>query len=665
MRSQAYNQLNCIRMQIAPASKVYQTKPGLPANKLGRLLEQTDSFMVPQNEFNFRSSASINNASIEMEEAILGGILLDPDILSEIGDIPIAAFTISNHRRVYGAILEINRAGCKPDVNIVAREMANAGTLQEAGGKAKLVQLLDRVVHSGNIAEYARLLKEDYQRHYLSSTLRKFAELSETEGNLDSVLQQAKEYLAGIEAETSKLSLEDAAERAKHILEAKHPELTENIELEKIRATCGMGSYDWERKIIKPLKRELNAERFRFDLLNLLAIDDEIERIHQQAELAPKYQMSAATIDQALFLLKQRTTTPETQCFDLDQFFDLESKGLTWVIPELLPDGETVILAGAPKSGKTLLAIDAAFAVATGEGTFLQEVVERGRVLIVSVDESAHSTKNKLIKRGFRRSDAKNVQVMTRFDVRQIRALEERLETFRPTLVIIDSLKRITHGQEVSENSAEFADNIYTLKETLTRYGASGILIHHTNKNQDALGVGKIRGSSAIAGAVWGTWQLDHIPKPDPNNKKKLIIDPKDPKRVLSVFARDTEGQQLRIELDLENNGWINHGGVSDSEEWEIERKTLRTRITEVLTLNTHKPGLSGREIIELLGMTSGEGGSVYSELNRMVGKRLLNCKPAPGNKRFHIYSLPDQFADFSHTPPPSPTQRSNCYMWC
>ncbi len=461
----------------------------------------------------------------------------------------------------------------------------------------------------------------------------------------------------------AKTTLETAVDQARQVLQAKHTELTENIELEKVRQTSTMSSYDWERKIIKPLKKELDGDRFRLDLLNLLAIDDEVERIRQQAMLAPKYQMSTSTLDKALQLIKMQTTTPKPQWFDLDSFFDVEVEGLKWVIPELLPVGETIILAGPPKSGKTLLAIDAAFAVATGESAFLKEAVAQGRVLIISVDESAHSTKAKLIKRGFRRGDASNVQVMTQFDVRQIKALEERLEVFRPTLVIIDSLKRIAHGQQVSENSAEFADNIYTIKELLTKYRAGGILIHHTSKNQDALGVDKIRGSSAIAGAVWGIWQLDHIPKPDPNNKKKLIIDPKDPKRILSVFPRDAEGQQLRIELDLEDHSWVNQGGVNDSEEWLEERRTLKVQIIDALTRNAHKPGCSGREIIELMGMTPSEGRSVYSELNRMVGKRLINCHPAPGDKRYNIYSLPKESpsaVEFPHTPPSPPGSDNN-----
>ncbi|MEP0755607.1 AAA family ATPase [Trichocoleus sp. Lan] len=460
-----------------------------------------------------------------------------------------------------------------------------------------------------------------------------------------------------------KLPLEDAAKLAKDILKSDSDELTANLKLEEVRQSCGMNSWDWERKIIKPLKRNLEGDRFKLELLGLLQIDDPVERIRQQALLAPKYQMSTATLDKALGLIKQRTSTPEVTALDLGSFFDLESEGLEWLIPELLPVGETVLCVATPKCGKTLLGIDAAYAVATGEDTFLGQSVPTGRVLLVSVDESANSTKSKLIKRGFRRQDAENVRVMSRFDVSQMAKLEAELEDFRPNLVIIDSLKRITHGREISENSAEFAEIIYELKELLTRYKASGILVHHANKDREAMGVGRVRGSTAIAGAVWGTWQLDHIPKEDPGNKKKFVIDPKDPKRLLTVFARDTEGQQMRIELNPENNRWEKLGEVGEAEEGEGDREALKSRILAILHRNAHTCGLSGREIIELLGMTPEDGRGIYTVLNRMVNRRLIDCRPAPGDKRYNVYSLPKLSQDTvpnntqqSTQPPPSPT---------
>ena len=122
----------------------------------------------------------------------------------------------------------------------------------------------------------------------------------------------------------------------------------------------------------------------------------------------------------------------------------------------------------------------------------------------MSVDESESSTKKKLLKRGFRESDKGKLKIISHWNLSQLDFLERTLEDFKPDLVIIDSLKRITTGRDISENSAEFADSIYELKEMLTKYGASGILIHHSNKNPDHSGVAKIRGNTSIPGAVWG-----------------------------------------------------------------------------------------------------------------------------------------------------------------
>jgi hypothetical protein len=72
-----------------------------------------------------------------------------------------------------------------------------------------------------------------------------------------------------------KLSLKEAVVKAREILTAESDELTANIKLEEIREACGMSGYDWERKIIKPLKRDLEGDRFKLELLGLLQIDDQ------------------------------------------------------------------------------------------------------------------------------------------------------------------------------------------------------------------------------------------------------------------------------------------------------------------------------------------------------------------------------------------------------
>ena len=449
-----------------------------------------------------------------------------------------------------------------------------------------------------------------------------------------------------------KISLKEAAALAQEILKANSSELAANLELEELRAIIGMNSYDWEHKIIRPIKKDLDLQRYKSELLYIMAIADPVERDWRIAQIAPKYHLQRAVIERNIVQMKERTTAPESRLWSLSEVFSLQSEGLQWIIPELLPCAETVILSACPKAGKSLLAVDFAFCMATGEEKFLGQNIKVGKVLLVSVDESLNSTRSKLLKRGFRLQDNDNIKVLPQWDITQTAKLETFLEDYRPDVVIIDSLKRICKGSAVSENSAEFSDNIYALKELLTRYGAAGVLIHHSNKNADALGVDRLRGSSAIAGSVWGVWQVDHIPKKDPNNSKKLIIDPKDPKRIFSCFPRDAEGQTLDIELNLENNSWICHGLAGEEAEAAQQRETIRERILR--TLEKHNRPLPGPEIIELTELTE-KRGSVYSELNRMVGKKVISAAPAPGNKRYTLYSLPNCQAEILNAKAPLP----------
>jgi len=401
----------------------------------------------------------------------------------------------------------------------------------------------------------------------------------------------------------------------------------------------------------KPNVLELSTvERLRADLLALANSDDDLERLVRINELASTYRMPASEIRKALNKIETATRTPKAQFFKLDEFLSMETEGIDYLIPGLLPRGEMVLCVGLPKSGKTLLAIDAGFAIATGESHFLGEKVTQGKVLLVSVDESAQSTKAKLLKRGFRPRDAENLAVMTAWDINQLDALEAKLEDFRPDIVIIDSLKRITAGREISENSAEFSNILYTLKELVGRYGAASILIHHSNKNPEATGVSRVRGSTAIAGAVWGIWSLD-IPaeaenesdgKPSKGKSKQKHFDPTNPNRIFTAICRDTEGALLNIKFNPENHSY----GISESDETiRSERKSQEQVILDILAEVAPK-GLTGREITEY----SGIGRSVYSVLGRMVDKRLITQRQSITDARMTVYCLKKRQG--THTPP-------------
>ena len=451
------------------------------------------------------------------------------------------------------------------------------------------------------------------------------------------------------------LEEDDAAAIARDVLQSKIAQSRKKMELERLRKRCKMSSWDWG-EFIRHLEAEIHAavdkdsssdldERLRLDLQALAKETDPIRFMRQRAEISSHYRLKTADISRALRYLEEQSKTVKPKYMGLDELFSLPETGIDYLIPGMLPVGEAVLLVASPKAGKSLLAYDAAFAVATGEADFLGEEVQQGKVLIIQCDEPLNTARGRLFKRGFRHEDGKNVQFINSFQLSQPDILEERLDIFRPKLVVIDCLRRIA-GKEISENSAEFADYIYELKELCNRYNASLILIHHSNKNQDAVGVERVRGSSAIAGAVWGVWQMDHILKPDPNNKKRLIVDPKDPTRMLSITARDVEGQRLRIELNPEQNHWINKGEEGITENEIQEKRTHEQQILDLLR-SIAPTGLEATEINEHLNL----GRSIYCALNRLTGKRLINTRQSSRDFRCTVYfcEKPETDNQFDH----------------
>jgi len=455
------------------------------------------------------------------------------------------------------------------------------------------------------------------------------------------------------------LELEEAVAIAEHIIKCDPDSPERNIALDLLGRRAGVSEYNWDKKYLASIRKKLEQtfalsspktndtkERLKLDVLALLKESDPVAYEVMRADIQSRYRLNSKAIERIIRSISQLSQEAEVEDLGLDELFDLPCDNVEYVIPGMLPVGETALLIANPKAGKSLVAYDAAFAVATGEDTFLGERCKQGKVLIVQCDESTGTAKGRLLKRGFRREDAANVRFMHKFSITQLGALESKLEIFRPTLVIIDSLRRINAGREVSENSAEFADNIYQLKELCAQYNAALILIHHSNKNSEAVGVEKVRGSSAIAGATWGIWELTQIPKPDPNNKKKLIIDPKDPTRILSIIARDVEGQRLQIELDPENNHWLNHGQEGISSEEVKEQKTHSAKVVELLE-SVAPVGLEASEINHRLGI----GRGIYSILNRLLGQKIIGSRPSDKDRRRTVYFC----STVTHQPPDNP----------
>ncbi|MBD0346799.1 MAG: replicative DNA helicase, partial [Coleofasciculus sp. Co-bin14] len=106
--------------------------------------------------------------SIESEEAILGGIMLDPEAMSRIGDrlIP-EAFYVAAHKDIYQAAHRLYGQGKPTDLLSITNWLSDHGLLFRIGGRNKLATLVDRTVSAINIDALADLVMEKYQRRQL------------------------------------------------------------------------------------------------------------------------------------------------------------------------------------------------------------------------------------------------------------------------------------------------------------------------------------------------------------------------------------------------------------------------------------------------------------------------------------------------------------------
>ena len=132
--------------------------------------------------------------NIEAEEAILGGILLDPKAITIVADIlPIEAFSISAHQQTYKAALELHHKDKQVDLMTVSTWLSDHKLLRKAGGRAKLAQLLNRTVSAVNIDRYSLLILDKYQRRRLIAAGHSIVDLGyDTATELETVFDQAE-----------------------------------------------------------------------------------------------------------------------------------------------------------------------------------------------------------------------------------------------------------------------------------------------------------------------------------------------------------------------------------------------------------------------------------------------------------------------------------------
>jgi replicative DNA helicase len=186
----------------------------------------------------FPAAAPLNMAAnllppqnIEVEEAILGGILLDPEAYSRVAELLVPkAFYIPAHGHIYQAAIDLHTNGKPTDLLNVSNWLADNQLLDKIGGQAKLVQLVERTVSAVNVDALAVLLMDKFMRRELIQAGNTVGKLGyDTSQSLENVLDQAEQQVLNITQVRPQSGLTPVSEivmKTYEDIEARNQELT-------------------------------------------------------------------------------------------------------------------------------------------------------------------------------------------------------------------------------------------------------------------------------------------------------------------------------------------------------------------------------------------------------------------------------------------------------
>jgi replicative DNA helicase len=148
-----------------------------------------------QLEAQFSSAPMLPPQNVEAEEAVLGGILLDPGAIARVADLlPPDAFYIAAHKEIYKAALALYHAGRPTDLLHLSTWVFDHHLSDKIGGNNKLAELVDRTVSAINIDRYAALLLDKWQRRRLIHAGNEIVQLGyDTSRELEEVTNESEQ----------------------------------------------------------------------------------------------------------------------------------------------------------------------------------------------------------------------------------------------------------------------------------------------------------------------------------------------------------------------------------------------------------------------------------------------------------------------------------------
>lgn len=138
--------------------------------------------------------------SIEAEESVLGGILIDNHAINTALELIVADdFYRTSHGAIFQAMQALADKREPIDVVTLANQMRSQGTLESAGGLEYLAHLATLVPSSANVSFYAKVIKEkSLKRRVIHESSQIISEAFDDEGEVSSFLDSVEQRILSV-----------------------------------------------------------------------------------------------------------------------------------------------------------------------------------------------------------------------------------------------------------------------------------------------------------------------------------------------------------------------------------------------------------------------------------------------------------------------------------
>lgn len=257
-------------------------------------------------------------------------------------------------------------------------------------------------------------------------------------------------------------------------------------------------------------------------------------------------------------------------------------KPIEFVVDNLITQG-LFILAGAPKIGKSWLALDICLSVAKGEPV-LNNKTTQGTALYLCLEDSRIRIQNRL----YEMTDEPTEHLHFALLANSIGSgLEEQIERFisehpNTKIIFIDTLQKIRSASPESTYATDYKE-LSVLKSIADKHSIAIVLVHHLRKTKDADPFNMISGTTGLSGCVDGSFVLSESKRGSRN-------------AALYCVGRDIENHEIELKFNSEQHRWISDEILFEKEnkskifiekifDFIIERKNFVGTATELAKL--------------------------------------------------------------------------------